>query len=593
MFSADHIYMARIAALVIAVAIAAILFGEICFAYGIMNPFSRDYRLTGTNVAINLAKDGTTTVHETISYKFKGCYTEVFREANIQNLQDNAPYIPEISASCQPACTVHNRQYEIAGDFGGICDSDAQFFVDFIVLKGITIENDTVEFHYKIWGDNWQRPLESLSGQITLPEGANADNTIAYFNPMGIAEQHFEGSTLKFSAGKFNGYLEARLLMPKEAFGQGQNFLQAPGGLKEDAIKVQSEYAAKYYAVTYFMILLYAIIVASFIVVPYFLYKKYGKEPKTTYNAVFEREPVQGMKPYVINSLCSMKTGDTDNNAIIATLLDLVRRSHIELKETKTKALFGMKNDILLTFKNNQKDMMSQPERLVYNYFAKSAKSGQLMWSSFLSELKSRANALDYLELANKFETAVDNEYNPKKYFSSTGDTIFKVLCCLMIVLGIALFFASGIPANYPIFSFAAYLLPFMFVLPIIGLFLPRRIFGRFTEGYEIYKKSMNYKKFLTSMTLLKKYPPASIIIWEEHLVYATLFGVAEKVIREMNLMVSESAMKQSRLYPMYNMPAISSFNSAAAISSSSSSSHSSFGGSVGGGFGGGGGGAR
>jgi uncharacterized membrane protein len=577
--------------------IAALIILWDAYGYlGLMNPFARDYKLTGTEVSISLGKDGTTSVHEDIGYLFKGCYTEVYRDNNIpKTMLVNTPYIKSISASCMPFCQVQDRDYEIAGDFGQICDSEARFFVDFTVVRGITLGSDTAELHYKIWGEKWGKPLAKLAGLITLPEGANAGNTEAYFNPMGIVnEQHFEGNTLKFSTGKFYGYLEVRLLMPKEVFSQGQNFRVYPSLSKESATKVQSDYAARYYAITYGMALLYAIIILSFAALPYWLYKKYGTELKISYNAIFEREPVQGMKPYVINSLCSLRTGDTDNNAVIATLLDLVRRKHIELKETKTKALFGMKNDILLVFKDNPRNKMSTPEGLVYSYFSKFATSGQLLWSKFMSEIKSRPKAIAYLKMAEDFEKAVDNEYNPKKYFSATGDTIFKALCAGMIVLGIILIWASGISANYPMLSFSAYLAPFMIMLPIIGFLVPRRVFGRFTQGYEIYLRSMNYKKFLTDMTLLKKYPPASIIIWEEHLVYATMFGVANEVIKEMKILVSESSMKSSSLYPMYNAATLSSFNSANSVASShSSSSSGGMHGGVGGGFGGGGGGAR
>ncbi|MFH1181800.1 MAG: DUF2207 domain-containing protein [Candidatus Woesearchaeota archaeon] len=578
---------------------AASVFWSIGFEhFGLMNPFSRDYKLTGTDVAINLASDGTINVREAIDYKFKGCYTEVFRETNIPAQPFiNSPYMTKITGSCEPSCTVRNRGYEIAGNFGEICDSEAKFFVAFTVLKGITIGSDTAEFHYKIWGEKWERPLNSLKGEIILPESISPDSVTAYFNPMGIIkEQHFDGNILKFSADRFEGYLEVRLLMPKEAFAQTQNFVISPGLSKDAAMKEQSDYAFRYNIITYSLILLYAIIIVSFVAVPFFLYRKYGAEPKISYNELYEREPVKDMKPYAINSLCSSKTGDTDKNAIIATLLDLVRRGHIEIKEVKTKELFGMKNDLLLIFRNNPKDKMSWPEGLIYSYFAKFAVSHQFLWSSFLKELKTRSNSLAYLELIKDFEKAVDNEYDPKKYFSQKGNIIFKISCGLMIALALLLLKASAISGNYPIFGFLSYLLPFMLVLPIIGLLLPRRIFGRFTpEGYEIYLKSMNYKKFMTDMTLLKKYPPASIVIWEEHLVYATLFGVADKVIKETKLFVNESKVNSSSLYPVYNSYAIASLSSANSVASSHSSSRGGGfgGGGVGGGFGGGGGGAR
>jgi uncharacterized membrane protein len=580
----------------VTIIVAANLFWSICFIhYDIMNPLSRDYRLTGSDISIGISEQGITDVKESISYQFKGCFREVFRGINIPKTAFNAPYISKITASCQPKCEVFDRGYEIAGNFGSICDQSAKFFVDFTVKNGITLGSDIAEFHYKVWGDKWEKPLNALTSEITLPFGATADNTLVYFNPIGIVkEQHFEGNVLSFKTEKFEGYLEVRLLMPKEIFAQGQNFAVYPGLTKNMLVKEQSDYAFRYNLITYSMILLYAAIIISFAAVPYFLFKKYGKEPRISYRAIFEREPVRGIKPYMINALCNAKTGHIDNNAIIATLLDLVRRKHIDMEETKKKTFFGMKQDVVLTFRNNPKDELNDVERRIYGYLSGYSTNGKLAWSDFLGDLKPTSEALKYQKMSGELEKTVYDEFQERVYFGQKGNILFKIICGLMILLAIALWELSTWSSNYPIFSFLPMILPLMIALPIIGLLLPRRVFGRFTpEGLEIYQKSANYKKFMTDMTLLKKYPPASIIIWEEHLVYATAFGVAANVIKQMKLVVKDAEISSSRLYPAYNIQTIHSLGSVSTVASSHSSSGGGFGGGAGGGFGGGGGGAR
>jgi uncharacterized membrane protein len=128
---------------------------------------------------------------------------------------------------------------------------------------------------------------------------------------------------------------------------------------------------------------------------------------------------------------------------------------------------------------------------------------------------------------------------------------------------------------------------------------ISKKVFGRFTpKGYEIYQKSINYRKFMTDMTLLKDYPPASLIIWEQHLVYATIFGVADKVIKHMKVVVKDSTVRSSNMYPLYQVSIMSSLMHSHSTAQSTVHSHSSGGsfgggGGIGGGFGGGGGGAR
>jgi len=323
----------------------------------LINVYSRNYWLTGTDVNIDISKDGSIDIREDIGYKFKGCYREVYRNTNIlypAPFEDvmkwdineiKEPFIYSLEASCIPECKVKKDSYEISGNFGSICDSDAIFLLKFIVLKGIVIGSDVAEFHYKIWGEEWNKPLSRLNGEIILPEGVSRDSAIVYFNPKNIVRTYsFEGNRISFSTKRFNNYLEVRILMPKEAFlysndsaGASERFLFNSELKKEGIIKIQDDYSRQYkiqYILVSFFCCLY---LALLIFIPIMIYRKYGREPETAYKGIFEREPVKGIKPYVANSLCAYRPGSSNNNAITATLLDLVRRKHIKLDEVPGK----------------------------------------------------------------------------------------------------------------------------------------------------------------------------------------------------------------------------------------------------------------
>jgi uncharacterized membrane protein len=55
-------------------------------------------------------------------------------------------------------------------------------------------------------------------------------------------------------------------------------------------------------------------------------------------------------------------------------------------------------------------------------------------------------------------------------------------------------------------------------------------------------------KKFYTDMSLIKERRTMELILWEKHLVYATALGVADKVIKELNIRLAE-------LYPHGRIP--------------------------------------
>lgn len=580
---------------------------------GVMNPFSRDYKITGAQVDIEIANTGLVSVHEDINYLFKGCYRQVYRDLEIPVFESvfggdfNRPTIIDIGGYCEPECITKTQTYGFIGDFGQICDRDAKFIIDFNVSNGVFVGSDVAEFHYQIWGKKWDKPLDELKGEIILPQDMDLSDVKVYFNPIGVIDNYeLNDNVLSFFANRFDSYVEVRLLMPKEAFNDGEYIYKNTALKEKDSILIQENYARKFMFVDVFTKTFFLILIITLFIVPYYIFKKYGKEQEIDYQAIYEREPVKGLKPYVINSLTMGNTGDTDNNAITATIMDLVRRGHIIIEETKRKTLFGLKDDIELIFVSG-KNNLTNPEKILVDYFISMSENKKLVWSKFLDKLKIQKEAIKYVSVKQKFEESVDKEYDINKYFDGFGNKLFKGFIAFVDV--IAIFVGIGITnfvidtSNYPALILFSYIAAILGIYTIIGLSLNSRVFGHFTkEGFEIYSKSINFKNFMTDMTLLKQYPPKSIIIWEEQLIYATLFGVADKVIKylKINQTIDDNYLKNnSMLYPLYNAKHLSLINSSFATaqmnsSKSSGGSGGGFGGgSIGGGFGGGGGGAR
>jgi len=115
--------------------------------------------------------------------------------------------------------------------------------------------------------------------------------------------------------------------------------------------------------------------------------------------------------------------------------------------------------------------------------------------------------------------------------------------------------------------------------------------------GEDEYAKWRGLYNFLNSETLMKERTVVDIVIWEKYLVYATAFGISEKVIKALQIRCSEAAIRASRMLsnPCYRSKGFyrssRSFRSGtrSASRSSRSGGGGGRGGSSGGGFGGGG----
>ena len=138
------------------------------------------------------------------------------------------------------------------------------------------------------------------------------------------------------------------------------------------------------------------------------------------------------------------------------------------------------------------------------------------------------------------------------------------------------------------------YLLVIALIWLIVDFILINRANKRISvytqEGVDEQDKWKAFKKYMEDFSLLKEKDVPDIAIWEKYLVYATAFGISEKVIKELKIVYPDFDNYDYNIYPtifiMSHMDFSSSFRSVSNAMSSSFSSGS----GGGGGFSGGGG---
>lgn len=100
------------------------------------------------------------------------------------------------------------------------------------------------------------------------------------------------------------------------------------------------------------------------------------------------------------------------------------------------------------------------------------------------------------------------------------------------------------------------------------------------------------FKKYMEDFSLLKDKEVPALVVWEKYLVFATAFGISEKVLKQLKVIYPEMTDMNSTMYNTYSYIYImNSVNIGDCINSSVYSAISSSGSGAGGGFSGGGGG--
>ncbi len=580
-------------------------FGGFSFLSG---HFGRHYTLPDANVSVGVDANGTSTIHEAIAYDFSGCYHGVYRtttlpEAGRQDvgIPNTGPAYTAFTGSCTPSCQVGRSSNELDANFGQICDRTATFHVNMTVIRSVLAGQDTDLFQYKVWGDGWTVQPGHLSATITFPRDIS-DVPVLVAPAEGVS-YHKSGRTLTLEASGFSSYVEVAALFPKGTF---DTPWKDPSMSTSSVLAAYSSYDHTFRTARTVILVIVALFFLAVVLLPVYLYRRYGTEPDVAYDQPYEREP-PAVKPAVANALIMGDTGKSDQDAVIATVLDLVRRKHIgleQVKVTRKTLLFGEKTekDMRLTFLSNPDDAMSGSEQAAYDFLKGYAADGSLLWSDFTKRMRGTERyALQ--KFTRDFAKKVKAEYDLKTYFDDTGSKYFRVLAGIVVGLAFITFLIGGLfslmdPTLARYFSLLRTTAIVSGIAAIAGLFVHNQVFGRFTpDGLLFYRKGKAYRRYLSDLTLLKRYPPASIVIWEECLVYAAALGAAKTVEDQMQAMAPAASAAGSGLYVASSMGFATGFSTVYASASPGSApagggfSGGGFGG-VGGGFGGGGGGA-
>ncbi len=575
---------------------------------------AKDYALEGATTNITIDSRGIVHVEESISYTFDGDYSEVFRVLEVSPGES----IQNITGHCSDeACTFRveptSEGYELIGSLPTPTPEKVTFFISYDHYGAVKVHSDVSEFHYKLWGEEWEKPLGSLDGSITLP--VEDESEVQYWiHPTGYTQAAgLEHNVLNLKTNEIPSYqwYEVRVVFPRiESPNSSLVQIDNEAGLEKIEV-IENEYEMKGWILKglYNLAIVFAVFALAF---PFIIYLRYGREPKVDYEAIYEREPPTDSKPAVVNAIMQGRIGAPTMDGFTATVMNLANLDYISLRTIKSedsRALGLFKSeaeDILIelaspeSYAKAERDLpkLADFENDVFNLLKKHASGNKISWAKLKKELEKGTDFYDFITAWNK---KVERHIEVEKLFRTTGNTYMSIFGVVTIIAAVIYFIA--VPRFFPSDAFPLALSMNILVI-LIGAFglvmiifsgLFEKVLGRWTPEGRLYNKRWNnFKRYLTDFSALKEHPPESIELWDFYLVYATALGVAEEVLKNMALVVPEEQLKYSHFYYVHHSYAQfgDGFGRAYSVSAPSSSGSGGVGG-VGGGSGGGGGGAR
>ena len=499
--------------------------------------FAASFRIEKLDIEANLQKDGSMVVSEAVTYdidEINGVYFDIDAKGfgELQYIQvfedDSTGGFKEVDSS--------NYEVSVSDDLYRIKlysknhNNRRTFKFVYKLPEAITVYDDVAQFNRKMVGKEWQQGINYITAKVIIPVSASYDNSniLVFGHGPLTGEVDKEGNTVVYRLNNYypGDFLEAHILMEPEIFSEYNKSKIVHKDMKQKLLDMEAKLADEANAERDKAIrqqeminkvfekpgLIFGVLSSIWGALMYYIHVIFKRKNKVK-NSVgkYLRELPDNSSPALVGGFM---TNSINDNEILATIVDLVRRKVLTLENSDKNSI------IILT--GSTENLSAQEKAIVDIYINDfgDGKSLDLKSFGFFQKVP--------MSVARKFEkwrAMVQSEMDRK-------NLTYQGLGCLGVI-----FFAF-----FPmIFTFAGLVIGMitgnkMFLLIVVmGIILfvsgakaryPRK------ELAEAKDKWQAFKNFLSDYSQLEEAKITSVHLWEQYFVYAVALGVSEKVVK-------------------------------------------------------------
>lgn len=433
--------------------------------------------------------------------------------------------------------------FEIAWGIGLDNSSDERVYkIQYKVKDAVAKYNDYAELYWQFIGENFEISAKKVKGTIMLPSNASSKEDIkvwGHTKDLNGTIYATDLNKIEFEVDNYRSrrYLEIRTLFPNNLItysGRTYNF-----NILQKAIAEETEWAEEANRQRELKknsikaILIGGFIISIIISVIYInktrkyskVLKKLKKYEPTNKLEYFRDLPDNDATPEEAIFLLESLYNDFNRNfgeIFSATILNLSLNKCIELKIDENEK---GKKAIKIRNLNNTNIILKEEEKKIFEFLIKAMKNTEEI-TIFDLEKYIRSHTSSVVKLIQDTHKYTQKSVTAKGYFDDKEYDRYEnymTKTILYIVFG-AIFIA---------------LLPASIVLIINAIYcykISKRINVLTQEGLDQKEMWKGLKKYMQDFSLLKEREVLELVIWEKYLVYATAFGIADKVIKQLKM---------------------------------------------------------
>lgn len=473
--------------------------------------------------------------------------------------------------------------------------------ISYTVLDAVAKYDDCAELYWQFVGEDFEIDAENVTGTITLPYKAETKEDIRVWGHIetlngeiyvtGLDKVEFELNN--YSSGR---YIEIRIAMPTEMIENTKRMYNE--NKLETIISEETKWAdeanarrqeqLKMEKTMKIIGIVVGVIIVALLIMQTVKYIKTLKETKklvpTEEYEYFREKPDKSTTPadalFLYNKGANIAYSSF-GKVFSATLLNLSLKKYFKISMKENKR--GKEEATIKKTNRNLEDLDYEEKRIAL-FVTKAMRGQNEVTIKELQKYISSHGELASSLIENTGKDVKNKSKNEEKYDVEKARKKMHYTIITTIYFMFALFLIIVFPISI-----------MLIVNAILAICINNKISRLTQKGIDEREKWVGLKKYMEDFSLLNEKEIPALELWEEYLVYATVFGIADKVIKQLKIVYPEinemdNFSTTSYIYLMSHTDFNSSFN--IAISSSISSAMSS-GSGAGGGFSGGGGGGR
>lgn len=498
-----------------------------------------------------------------------------------------------------------------------------RFVLRYRIEGAVQRYDDAAQFYWKAIEDE-HAPISRIAITVIPPEPSAGLFKVFVHSAARPGEIEFSpdlsGALVQQTGIPKDAFVELRVLLDPDIFPDAR---VDHGGSYESLLEDERRIAdapRRRARLNIIAIVVSAMILVLFVAVFIWIYIRYGREPGVRYENVYEREPPRDIPPAVVPAIL---TQGSVNNAEItksfaASIIECARLGYLEIHEGEEKGLIFKTREFIykvtpkgralldhqIVERERGERELEQYEVDVLRAVIEDAGDGSQATGQEIEKWgkKTKGGKTKFLMFIEPFGKDLRSWFERKHFkLDDPRSKKAQILFIVSAVLLAAAFFLTFFLVTRNVANLVAGFLVLVSLPFAMSL-------ARWTPEAALEEKRWKaYKKFISDFSAMKDAGPGLLEIWEQHLVYATALGVADKLLSNLDLVAKEfnAGVPAALWYHAYGAGSGrgpggtaslqsmgASFANLANLSSALSTTTSSGGGFSGGGGGGGGGGA-